>query len=148
MYTSFLFYVSLLKSECPNWKYSNDCSKTCQCDKKTSKGCDPITGDCLCHDKYGGADCSCHTSMISTCKSPYSTCEYDRCKCNQGLFNVSTSCSGKFCIDLYMMILITTNIKRYLLELSVIFFRVSFVHHRNINTFFTMLTLLSYKIYD
>ncbi|XP_052705082.1 uncharacterized protein LOC128180917 isoform X1 [Crassostrea angulata] len=83
----------LLCGKCPDWKYSNDCSKTCQCDKKTSKGCDPITGDCLCHDKYGGADCSCHTSMISTCKSPYSTCEYDRCKCNQGLFNVSTSCS-------------------------------------------------------
>lgn len=81
--------------ECPAWKYSIDCSKYCQCDKKTSVGCDPITGACLCHDKYGGTDCSCHTSMLSTCKSPYYICEYDRCKCKQGSFNVSTSCSGK-----------------------------------------------------
>ncbi|XP_019919461.2 uncharacterized protein [Magallana gigas] len=83
----------LMCGKCPAWKYSIDCSKYCQCDKKTSVGCDPITGACLCHDKYGGTDCSCHTSMISTCKSPYYICEYDRCKCKQGSFNVSTSCS-------------------------------------------------------
>lgn len=70
-----------------------DCMKDCECNKKTSIGCDVITGACVCHDGYGGTDCSWQTSVIPQCKEP-SKINYDRCVCKQGSLNKSTNCSG------------------------------------------------------
>lgn len=87
------YILSPLFIECPVWKYSDDCMKDCECNKKTSIGCDVITGACVCHDGYGGTDCSWQTSVIPQCKEP-SKINYDRCVCKQGSFNKSTNCSG------------------------------------------------------
>ncbi|XP_078332359.1 uncharacterized protein LOC144625438 isoform X3 [Crassostrea virginica] len=84
----------LMCGQCPEWRYSSDCSQQCSCDRKTSTGCDEITGDCVCHDGYQGVDCSCHTT-VSSCIGPYSKCEYERCTCTDGLFNTSTNCSDR-----------------------------------------------------
>lgn len=79
--------------ECPVWKYSSDCMKDCECNKKTSIGCDVMTGDCLCSEGYGGTDCSWQTSVIPQCRGP-SKINYDRCMCKQGSIKKPTSCSG------------------------------------------------------
>ena len=91
-YQTLYCFISMI-TECPEWRYSSDCSQQCSCDRKTSTGCDEITGDCVCHDGYQGVDCSCHTT-VSSCIGPYSKCEYERCTCTDGLFNTPTNCSG------------------------------------------------------
>uniref|UniRef100_A0A8W8NNA6 SRCR domain-containing protein n=3 Tax=Magallana gigas TaxID=29159 RepID=A0A8W8NNA6_MAGGI len=85
-------YQQIECGKCPVWKYSEDCMKDCECNKKTSIGCDVTTGVCVCHDGYGGTDCSWQTSVIPQCKEP-SKINYDRCVCKQGSFNKSTNCS-------------------------------------------------------
>lgn len=85
-------YQQIECGSCPAWKYSSDCMKDCSCNRKTSIGCDVMTGACLCHDDYGGPDCSSQTSVIPQCKGP-SKISYDRCICNQGSFNKPMSCS-------------------------------------------------------
>jgi hypothetical protein len=34
-----------------------NCEETCECQKGTTKACDPVTGECLCHTGYRGVRC-------------------------------------------------------------------------------------------
>ncbi|XP_062587811.1 multiple epidermal growth factor-like domains protein 10 [Saccostrea cucullata] len=78
--------------DCPDWKYSDDCSKTCDCVREASTGCDFRDGTCSCRDGFKGEDCSCHLST-APCSGAYSNCKFDRCVCKEGSFNQSASCS-------------------------------------------------------
>lgn len=82
--------------ECPKWMYSSDCSQSCNCDRKTSTGCDVKTGACICQEGYGGADCSCHVTIASQCAEVHTFCDFDKCLCRDGVFDKPLSCSGKY----------------------------------------------------
>ncbi|XP_062591116.1 uncharacterized protein LOC134252644 [Saccostrea cucullata] len=77
--------------ECPEWRFSSDCSETCDCDRDTSTGCDFRDGTCSCSDGFKGEDCSCHVST-APCSGSSSKCKHDRCICKEGFFNQSASC--------------------------------------------------------
>lgn len=76
--------------------YSSDCSQSCNCDRKTSTGCDVKTGACICQEGYGGADCSCHVTIASQCAGVHTFCDFDKCLCRDGVFDKPLSCSGKY----------------------------------------------------
>ena len=42
---------------CPEGRFGLNCEETCECQKGTTKACDPVTGECLCHANYRGVRC-------------------------------------------------------------------------------------------
>ncbi|XP_078332363.1 uncharacterized protein LOC144625439 isoform X3 [Crassostrea virginica] len=87
------YHHQLYCGECPKWMYSSDCSQSCNCDRKTSTGCDVKTGACICQEGYGGADCSCHVTIASQCAEVHTFCDFDKCLCRDGVFDKPLSCS-------------------------------------------------------
>ncbi|XP_048726964.2 uncharacterized protein LOC125645466 isoform X2 [Ostrea edulis] len=85
--------TKILCGNCPNWKYSSDCSKSCDCNREYSLGCNVNNGTCICRDNFKGVDCSCHAATADPCSGQHSICKFDRCVCEEGSFNQSTSCS-------------------------------------------------------
>ncbi len=42
---------------CPEGRFGLNCEETCECQKGTTKACDPVTGECLCRTGYRGVRC-------------------------------------------------------------------------------------------
>ncbi|XP_048726961.2 uncharacterized protein LOC125645464 isoform X2 [Ostrea edulis] len=91
--TSCSYNAKIMCGNCPNWTYSSDCSKSCDCNREYSLGCDVNNGTCICRDNFKGDDCSCHAATADPCSGQHSKCKFDRCICEEGSFNQSASCS-------------------------------------------------------
>ncbi|XP_048726962.2 uncharacterized protein LOC125645465 isoform X2 [Ostrea edulis] len=83
----------IMCGDCPDWRYSSDCSEYCDCNRQSSYECNVKNGSCLCHKGFVGKDCSCHESVTS-CVGQNSICKFDRCVCKEGSYNQTTSCLG------------------------------------------------------
>ncbi|BFZ22776.1 hypothetical protein BsWGS_25813 [Bradybaena similaris] len=70
--------------ECGQWKFGNNCSETCNCNKTNTDSCNSMDGTCSCRHGWTGADCStdvdkCHTSA-------YKCPEHSDCKNTPGAY--------------------------------------------------------------
>ena len=93
-------------TECPEWKYGENCAEDCACDQMGAEGCDKVAGGCRCKPGWTGATCS---SSVNECEADpapcpaHSTCNdtegsYE-CTCDTGhALQTDGNCTGQ-CLD-------------------------------------------------
>ena len=54
--------------KCPRFSYGPGCTERCKCSKRYSRGCNKVTGHCICHSGFQGEKCTepCNTGKSYT----------------------------------------------------------------------------------
>ncbi|XP_053386930.1 uncharacterized protein LOC123542087 [Mercenaria mercenaria] len=100
----FLLEDTVTCKECEMWKYGDNCSKACSCNKHHTETCDSVNGKCVCVSGWSGATCNvdvneCDDGMVcpnnSVCNNTNGS--YN-CKCLKGYYKTGNreceECTG------------------------------------------------------
>ena len=83
---------------CDSYRYGEQCSEECECNRTTSEGCDAVTGKCHCKAGWTGSDC---TQDVNECEINQTTCDnesYQTCVNTQGSSHCECLYGG---VDIY-----------------------------------------------
>lgn len=113
-----IIYVTVCLStltECPEFKWGQNCTDPCNCVKNNTEYCDSTTGLCVCNKAWKSRDCSVDVDEclddplacpdFSDCHNLHGSYQ---CTCKAGLVNTSTGCARK---HMYCMSLVVTILK-------------------------------------
>lgn len=72
---------------CDSFRYGEQCSEECECNRTNSEGCHAVTGKCHCKEGWTGSECTHDVDECETSMSPCDEDSYQTCINAMGSFN-------------------------------------------------------------